>query len=339
MALIALRDRLDSVATLGMSLTVVGGPNGSRQPHEGGKGDGEGCSGVRGFHGLLTVWERLAGQAREPKIGSLTHLRCAKHHPAPRQAPMSPVPDHDFRTHRLFVEPDLAPDAMIDLDRAQANYLLNALRMKEGSPVLVFNGRDGEWRARLRETGRKAAYLLVDSQARTQPTGADLHFLFAPLRRERMEWMVEKAVEMGAGIIRPVVTDHVQKVNLKHDRLAAHAREAAEQCGVLAIPPIEPLSKLANALDGWDPARKLIFCDERSDGRSPLDALAALRPGPLAVLIGPEGGFSPAERERLLTEPFVTPVPLGPRILRADTAAVAALALIQSTIGDWPASQ
>ena len=244
------------------------------------------------------------------------------------------MPSYDFHLPRIHVEPDLHADARVALDRSQSHYLLNVMR-RGGREVLVFNGHDGEWRARVEETGRKSAELVVTDREREQTEPGDLHLLFAPLRKARLDYVVEKAVEMGASRIRPVVTDHVQNAHLRTDKLRINAREAAEQCGVLSIPPLDEPADLSDVLSDWDGERRLVFCDERSDGASPVDVLSALPSGPAALLVGPEGGFSPAERERLRSLPFVVVLPLGPRILRADTAAVAALALVQSTVGDW----
>lgn len=245
---------------------------------------------------------------------------------------------YDFRSHRLYVRAELASGASIELDRAQANYLVNVLRMKDGGAVLVFNGRDGEWRARLVAESRKTHSLLVGDMIRGQPPSPDLHYLFAPLKQARLDYMVEKAVEMGVGRLRPVLTQHTQVRALNRDRAKANAIEAAEQCGILTIPEIDPPVALGDLLDRWEAEegrRQIVFCDEGHGGGGPLAVLASLLPSPLAVLVGPEGGFSEAERRNLLSRPFVTALPLGPRILRADTAAVAALALVQAACGDW----
>ena len=226
------------------------------------------------------------------------------------------------------------PDTALPLERAQAHYLLNVLRKGAGDPVLVFNGRDGEWRAEVVPEGRKAAALVPRERVRPQPEPPDLDLLFAPLKRERLDYTVQKAVEMGAGRIRPVVTQHTQgRFNL--DRARANALEAAEQCGILAIPDVEAPVPLAEALEGWD-GRPLIFCDEDEATQNPLPALEAIEPGgPLGILIGPEGGFSDEERARLRAMRSVRAIPLGPRVLRADTAMVAAMAVVQAMVGDW----
>ena len=242
---------------------------------------------------------------------------------------------YDFKSQRLFIDQDLAEGSMADLAKSQAHYLLNVLRMKAGDTLLVFNGKDGEWRARIAETGRKACRLSIDEQMRPQPEPPDLHYLFAPLKQARLDYMVQKAVEMGVGRLSPVLTQYTQVSRVNQDRMRANAIEAAEQCGILTIPTIDAPQKLDAAINDWPEDRALIYCDEQINSADARAELTALRGKPLAVLIGPEGGFSNSERERLSGLPFVTPISLGPRILRADTAAVAALALVQSTIGDW----
>ncbi|HWJ75812.1 MAG TPA: 16S rRNA (uracil(1498)-N(3))-methyltransferase [Kaistia sp.] len=244
---------------------------------------------------------------------------------------------YDFASQRLFLDAPLDEGARVPLDRDQANYLVNVLRMAPGAAVLVFNGRDGEWRAVL-DGDRKRASLIIQAQTRPQTEPSGLDYLFAPLKQARLDYMVQKAVEMGAGRLRPVITRRTQVTRLNEDRLRANAIEAAEQCGILAIPEIDAPRPLADLLTGWettDAGRRIIFCDEDETGAGPIDVLRALAPSPLAVLIGPEGGFSPEERTLLKALPFVTSIALGPRILRADTAAVAALALVQAVAGDW----
>jgi 16S rRNA (uracil1498-N3)-methyltransferase len=244
----------------------------------------------------------------------------------------------DLKAQRLFVRQGIAGNARIDLDRSQANYLVNVLRMKDGDPVLLFNGEDGEWQAHLATEGRRAHGLVIGDQVRPQPTAPDLHYLFAPLKQARLDYMVEKAVEMGVSRLTPVITQHGQVGRINRERMEANAIEAAEQCGILTIPAIDEPVALGRLLDEWPEAeggRRIVFCDEDHAGGDPLAALSAIPPSPLAVLVGPEGGFSAEERERLRALPFVTALPLGPRILRADTAAVAALALVQAVLGDW----
>jgi 16S rRNA (uracil1498-N3)-methyltransferase len=242
---------------------------------------------------------------------------------------------YDFNAQRLYVEADLAAGATVACNPDQANYLRNVLRLKAGDPILVFNGRDGEWRAALAEAGKRGAALRIADKMREQEGGPDIDYLFAPLKRARLDYMVQKAVEMGAARLRPVLTRRTVAERVNMDRLAANAIEAAEQCGILRIPKLHAPEKLEHVVAGWDASRALIFCDEDSEEACPFTALARVAPGPLAVLIGPEGGFEAGERELLSSQPFVTRISLGPRILRADTAAVAALALVNAALGDW----
>lgn len=241
----------------------------------------------------------------------------------------------DFAAPRLYLDRPLTRGARLDLERAQANYLLNVLRLGPGADVLVFNGRDGEWRAQVQPEGRKAASLLALEQTRPQTPRPALAWLFAPLKHARLDYMAQKAVEMGAGSLRPVLTRRTQAARVNLERMRANAVEAAEQCGIIAVPEIREEAKLEAALAALEPERVLVFCDEDAPIADPLAALAAAPEGPLAVLIGPEGGFDPAEREVLLARERIVRLSLGPRILRADTAAVAALALVQAARGDW----
>ncbi|PZU94622.1 MAG: 16S rRNA (uracil(1498)-N(3))-methyltransferase [Chelatococcus sp.] len=242
----------------------------------------------------------------------------------------------DFARHRLFVDHPLAAGARLPLEREQANYLLNVLRLREDGSVLVFNGRDGEWLAAVRAQGRKQAELEPLRPTRPQLPAPDLVYLFAPLKHARLDYMVQKAVEMGAGVLWPVLTRRTQVSRLNLDRMRANAVEAAEQCGILALPEIRPEAALPAALAALEPDRLLVFCDEAMEQDSPVAALAAAGAAKVAVLIGPEGGFDEAERRQISERPNTVSISLGPRILRADTAAVAALALVQATIGDWP---
>jgi 16S rRNA (uracil1498-N3)-methyltransferase len=245
------------------------------------------------------------------------------------------MPAYDFRSPRLFVEAPLAAGAEVPLDHAQAHYLTTVLRRKPGDGVLVFNGRDGEWSAALAAQKRTVA-LVVDAKTRDQTVPADLHYLFAPLKSARLDYMVQKAVEMGASRLQPVLTRHGQVARVNLERVRANAIEAAEQCGILTIPEIAEPADLTRLLAGRDPARTIVFCDEDAEVADPLAALSAVPPHtPLAVLVGPEGGFAEDERAALLKLPNVVRMALGPRILRADTAAVAALAVVQAAIGDW----
>jgi 16S rRNA (uracil1498-N3)-methyltransferase len=241
----------------------------------------------------------------------------------------------DFSAQRLFVDADLGPGATVACTPEQANYLRNVLRLRPGDAILVFNGRDGEWRAAVADAGKRNTALTLHEQVRPQQGGPDIDYLFAPLKRARLDYMVEKATEMGVARLRPVLTRRTTPERVNTERMRAHAIEAAEQCGILRIPEVHAPERLDRVVAGWDPARPLVFCDEDSAESCPFTALARIEPGPLAVLVGPEGGFDPVERELLSSQPFVTRISLGPRILRADTAAVAALALVNAALGDW----
>ncbi len=241
----------------------------------------------------------------------------------------------DFRAPRLFLEADLSAGAAVALTREQTNYLVNVMRLGEGEQILVFNGRDGEWRARLVRTGRRDASLEIRSQSRPQVAGPDIVYLFAPLKRARLDYMVQKATELGVATLQPVLTARTVAERVNLDRMRANVIEAAEQCGVLRVPDVRPPMTLKAALGVRDESRALIFCDEGAPIANPVAALSSLPPGPMAVLVGPEGGFDEAERHLLLACPGILRISLGPRIMRADTAAVAALALVNAVLGDW----
>ena len=246
---------------------------------------------------------------------------------------MSP---YDFNSPRLYVDAPLEAGGDVALAQAQAHYLTHVLRLKAGEGVLVFNGRDGEWRASLAEAGKRTATLAVAAQTRPQTRPADLLYLFAPLKSARLDYMVQKAVEMGVSRLQPVLTQHGQVTRLNLERMRANVIEAAEQCGILSVPDIAEPVALSRLMAQWRAGRRLVFCDEDAEAADPLVALQALpRQAPLAVLIGPEGGFAPDERAALLKLPQTVRLSLGPRILRADTAAVAALAVVQAVLGDW----
>ena len=243
---------------------------------------------------------------------------------------------YDFRSPRLFVDHPLRAGATVPLEPAQAHFLRDVLRLKPGDPVLAFNGREGEWRGLLDASGKRAAALRIETQTRPQEGGCDLHYLFAPLKRARLDYMVQKAVEMGVARLAPVITRHTQTERVNVARMRANAIEAAEQCGVLRLPEIAEPAPLAGALAALAVERLLIFCDEDAPVADPAAALgAAAGASALAVLIGPEGGFAAEERDLLLARRNTVRLALGPRILRADTAAVAALALVQAVLGDW----
>ena len=241
----------------------------------------------------------------------------------------------NFRLQRLFVDSDIRTGQGVPVDDGQYNYLHNVLRLEDGADILAFNGRDGEWLTRLRYPSKKKIILEPVELTRPQPAPSDLHYLFAPLKVGRLDYLVQKAVEMGAGVLQPVMTQHVQGKIGSIDRLRANAVEAAEQCGILAIPEVREPVRLVSLLEGWDANRRIIYCDEGAETNNPMAALGAITETQHALLIGPEGGFSAEEQALLRGLPFVTAIPLGPRILRADTAAVAAFAVIQATIGDW----
>jgi 16S rRNA (uracil1498-N3)-methyltransferase len=242
---------------------------------------------------------------------------------------------YNFRSPRLYIEAPLDEGAIVGLDRAQAHYLSTVLRLKSGHRVLVFNGRDGEWSATI-EVGKRAALLRVGAKTRAQTAPADLHYLFAPLKAARLDYLVQKAVEMGVSRLQPVLTRHGQVARVNSSRMRANAIEAAEQCGILSLPEIAQPAGLARLLAERDHARYLVFCDEDAAVADPVAALKAVPPrSPLSLLVGPEGGFAEDERAALVKLPNVVRLALGPRILRADTAAVAALALVQAVLGDW----
>jgi 16S rRNA (uracil1498-N3)-methyltransferase len=249
------------------------------------------------------------------------------------------VPRYDFRTTRLYVDAPLHEAARVGLNASQANYLGNVLRLKTGDSVLVFNGRDGEWRGELASSGKRSLALAIGTRTRPQTGAGDLHYLFAPLKHARLDYMAQKAVEMGASRLQPVITRHAQVAHINVERMRANAIEAAEQCGILTLPEIGAPLTFDRMIAERDPARLLVFCDEDAEVRDPIAALAKPqgtgRAEGIAVLVGPEGGFAADERATLLKLPNAVRLALGPRILRADTAAVAALALVGAVLGDW----
>ena len=234
---------------------------------------------------------------------------------------------------RLFVDHPLGAGQPVPLTQDQAHYLFGVMRLGAGAAVLLFNGRDGEWRAVVAEAGKRGGVLLCDGQTAALRLPPDLWLLFAPIKKARTDFIVEKATEMGTARILPVQTQHTNADRIRQDRLQAHALEAAEQCGGTSVPEVAELAPLDRVLAEWPVDRQLMWCDESLVG-APV-ALATAMPGPWAILIGPEGGFSDREKARLRAMPQVLAVSLGPRILRADTAAVAALTLWQAAVGDW----
>jgi 16S rRNA (uracil1498-N3)-methyltransferase len=245
------------------------------------------------------------------------------------------MPRSHSSLQRLYVEHDLSGGGSLTLGKEQSLYLAAVLRKSVGDEAVLFNGRDGAWLCRLTSDSKKSVTLEAVEQIAAQTPPSDLWYGFAPLKNERLDYVIQKAVEMGAGVIQPVSTQYTQVHRLKHERLVANAIEAAEQCEVLSVPTVAPEITIERLIDGWDVDRKLIFADEGETSTSPFAALEGLRGHKIGLLVGPEGGFSDTEREKLRALPYVVPISLGPRILRADTAAVAALAVIQATIGDW----
>ncbi|WP_295074545.1 16S rRNA (uracil(1498)-N(3))-methyltransferase [Tabrizicola sp.] len=233
---------------------------------------------------------------------------------------------------RLYVDQPLAPGQAVRLSPDQAHYLTGVMRLTAGAAILLFNGRDGEWRATLADASKRGAVALCDMQTRPLRLPPDLWLLFAPIKKARTDFIVEKAVELGAARILPVQTRHTNADRIRQDRLQAHALEAAEQCGATCVPEVAELIALDKLLAKWPEDRRLYWCDETALGQP-----ATITPtqGPAAILIGPEGGFSADEAAKLRARSNVTPLSLGPRILRADTAAVAALTLWQAACGDW----
>jgi len=246
------------------------------------------------------------------------------------------MPVHDFRSQRLFIDTDLDVDAMHVCTKDQSNYLRNVLRLADGDEILVFNGRDGEWRATLSHEGKRSCSLSIIQQHRLQAAGPDIDYLFAPLKRARLDYMVQKATEMGVASLRPVMTTRTVAARVNTARMRANVIEASEQCGILRMPEVfEPVG-LPAILEKWPTGRTLLFADEAASNTSSLAAFEGIdRGAPVAVIIGPEGGFSHEERQMLGVLPDVRTISLGPRIMRADTAAVALLALVNAAVGDW----
>ena len=251
------------------------------------------------------------------------------------------MPEFDFRSPRLFVDAALAGGETVELGRDQSNYLGNVLRLAAGATILVFNGRDGEWQASI--AGRKRPdSLTIQRQTRPQDRLPDLAYVFAPLKHARLDYMVQKAVEMGASFLQPVLTRFTQVSRVNSERMRANAIEAAEQCGILSLATVAEPVTLDRYLSQRETHRLLVFCDEAAETADPMQALRGEREtsSGIDVLIGPEGGFAEDERAILLRQPRTLRLSLGPRVLRADTAGVAALALVQAAaLGDWAGSQ
>ena len=244
------------------------------------------------------------------------------------------MPLPDFRKPRLFVDAALAPGETVALERSQSNYLGNVLRLSAGDTILVFNGRDGEWQASI--AGRKRPdNLEIADRTRPQDRLPDVTYVFAPLKHARLDYMVQKAVEMGASSLQPVLTRFTQVSRVNSERMRANVIEAAEQCGILSIAGVAEPVRLERYLSQREGERLLVFCDEAADATNPLPALQGETSAGIDILIGPEGGFAEEERAMLLRQPRTLRLSLGPRILRADTAGVAALTLVQATLGDW----
>ena len=239
------------------------------------------------------------------------------------------------RIPRLYSDAPLARDAQVDLDKSQSHYLTRVMRLKPGADVRLFNRDQGEWLCRISQAKGKTCQVECCELVAPPDQLPDVDYLFAPLKSARLDYLVQKATEMGVRRLQPVITERtvMRKVNL--DRIVANTREAAEQCNMVSLPDVLPTAMLQDVLSDWDPERRLIFCDEAAEHSNPVDVLRRVQPGPLALLVGPEGGFAPSEQSFLRKLEFVIPVSLGPRIMRADTAAVAALAIVQSTLGDW----
>jgi 16S rRNA (uracil1498-N3)-methyltransferase len=236
---------------------------------------------------------------------------------------------------RLFIPHDLAPGAELALDPGQSRYLAAVMRQEVGDEVALFNGRDGEWRAKVSAVTKRAVAVRAEALARPQAAGPDLDLIVALVKRGRLETIVEKAAELGARRVRLVATERTNADRARVERLSAIATEAAEHTGRRDVPEIFEPVKLDRLIADWSEGRRLLFCDEAGDAKPILDALKDQPTGPWAILIGPEGGFSPRERQMLRAAPLVTPASLGPRILRADTAAISALTLWQAALGDW----
>jgi len=321
--------------------------------------DDQGCpSGkLQWFPNVFPTEERLPSEPilrflpslNNPWNLAIARRRVASGHQLSRQScsfrlkgrePMDPqaMPQLDFRSPRLFVDAALAEGQTVVLERSQGNYLGNVLRLGAGDSVLVFNGRDGEWRASI-EGRKRVDSLTILAQARPQDRLPDLAYVFAPLKHARLDYMVQKAVEMGASTLQPVLTRFTQVSRVNSERMRANVIEAAEQCGILSLAEVTEPVTLDRYLAAREAQRLLVFCDEATEVADPFRALQGeRREAGIDVLVGPEGGFAEEERAILLRQERTLRLSLGPRILRADTAGVAALALVQAALGDWTGS-
>ena len=246
--------------------------------------------------------------------------------------------DDFHKLPRLYINAACRAHEPVTFDRAQSHYIVNVMRLKAGDKLRLFNGCDGEWLSEISKASRRDATAICTRQLRMQVPMCDLHYLFAPLKHARLDYMVQKATEMGASVLQPVFTQNTNVNRIKMERMRANAVEAAEQCNLLSIPDVHEPQKLEHVLANWDNERKIIFCDEGAEQSSPMNTLSVLRENGVtlfAVLIGPEGGFTQAERAMLHQNDCTIAISLGPRIMRADTAAVAALTLVQAVLGDW----
>jgi 16S rRNA (uracil1498-N3)-methyltransferase len=239
------------------------------------------------------------------------------------------------RTPRLYVLAPLKAGQTVTLEDRQAHYLLHVLRLGTGATFRLFNGRDGEWLAEIIAVRKRDLTLKCDRKLRESQPPPDIDYLFAPLKHARLDYLAQKATEMGAGRLRPVITRRTIAERVNVERLKSNVIEAAEQCNLVGLPEVLEPEPLDRVIAGWEASRRLIYCDEGKPRADPLSVLRSIQRGPLAVLVGPEGGFAPEEQRLLRNQSFVSAISLGSRIMRADTAAVAALALVQAVLGDW----
>lgn len=245
------------------------------------------------------------------------------------------APKTSYPKTRLFVEAALQPNASVTIEDEQAHYLLRVMRIGEGERLALFNGRDGEWAARVTATAKKSLELVVQESLRPYLPPPDVWLCFAPIKFGRIDYLVQKATELGAAVLQPVLTQYTQAERINDKRLLANAIEAAEQCERVEVPTLKPAVKLPQLLADWPADRVLFFADESGSGGSPQDVLRQVKPEKWGLLIGPEGGFSPDERALIARVKAAQAISLGPRILRADTAAISLLALTQCFFGDW----